>query len=45
VRNVYFASADNQLAFSKLSFSKTEEGIRIKIPQIEYWSSVLIEVE
>ncbi len=45
VKNVYFASADNQLAFSKLNFSRTENGIKIRIPQIEYWSSVLIEVE
>lgn len=45
VKNVYFASADNQLAFSKLNFSRTENGIRIRIPQIEYWSSVLVEVE
>lgn len=45
VKNVYFASADNQLAFSKLNFSRTGNGIRIGIPQIEYWSSILLEIE
>lgn len=45
VKNVYFASADNQLVFSKLNFSRTGNGIRIGIPQIEYWSSILLEIE
>lgn len=45
IKNVYFASADNQLFFSKIDFSVTENGLIVKVPTIEYWSTILMELE
>ncbi len=45
IKNVYFASADNQLFFSKIDFLEKEDGLIVKVPTLEYWSTILIELE
>lgn len=45
IKNVYFASADNQLFFSKIDFLEKENGLIVKVPILEYWSTILIELE
>ena len=44
VQNVYFASPDTQIAFSKIDYEVEDEGIKIFVSKVEYWSSILIEL-